>query len=171
MELPQQNGTAADSERAFLPAPQTRTSFMATWATVAGATGYRLDVSSSPRFETYVDGYRDLDVGNVIGRVVTQLKQGTTYYYRVRAYNASGSGGSDSAANDETATGEGGDEDSGEASAATASGEAVGNPNVLIDTSTVGNSAAQIDTPVISGGNSSLWQGADGVGDTPGGNQ
>src|SRR5438477_4764771 len=94
MELPQQNGTAAHSERAFLPAPQTRTSFMATWATVAGATGYRLDVSSSPRFETYVDGYRDLDVGNVTGRVVTHLKQGTTYYYRVRAYNASASGSS-----------------------------------------------------------------------------
>ena len=94
MELPQQDGTAAHSERAFLPAPQTRTSFMATWATVAGATGYRLDVSSSPRFETYVDGYRDLDVGNVPGRVVTQLKQGTTYYYRVRAYNASAAGSS-----------------------------------------------------------------------------
>src|SRR5882724_9679692 len=72
MELPQQNGTAAHSERVFLPAPQTRTSFMATWATVAGATGYRLDVSSSPRFQTYVDGYHD----------------------RVRAYNASGAGSS-----------------------------------------------------------------------------
>src|SRR5438477_11405318 len=94
MELPQQNRTAAHSERTFLPAPQTRTSFMATWATVAGATGYRLDVSSSPCFETDVDGYRDPDVGNVTGRVVTQLKQGTTYYYRVRAYNASASGSS-----------------------------------------------------------------------------
>src|SRR5207237_2760736 len=31
---------------------------------------------------------------NVTGRVVTQLKQGTTYYYRVRAYNASGAGSS-----------------------------------------------------------------------------
>src|SRR5437763_9407407 len=94
MELPQQNGPAAHSERPFLPAPQTRTSFMVIWATESDATGYRLDVSSSPRFETYVDGYRDLDVGNVTGRVVTQLKQGTTYYYRVRAYNASASGSS-----------------------------------------------------------------------------
>src|SRR4029077_12963624 len=31
-----------------------------------------------------VDGYHDLDVGNVTGRVVTGLNPGTTYYYRVR---------------------------------------------------------------------------------------
>ncbi|WP_255250160.1 hypothetical protein [Rhizorhabdus dicambivorans] len=42
---------------------------------------------------------------------------------------------------------------------------------MLIDTSTVAGAAQQIDTPIISSGNSSLWQGADGVGDTPGGNE
>jgi len=43
---------------------------MATWH-VAGATWYRLDVSSTG-FETYVMAIRTLDVGNVTGRVVTQ---------------------------------------------------------------------------------------------------
>ena len=76
MELPQQNGTAAHSERAFLPLPQL--------APVSWLLGPRWPVHrvplgcvEQPRFETYVDGYRDLDVGNVTGRVVTQLKQGT----------------------------------------------------------------------------------------------
>src|SRR5438132_14157935 len=35
---------------------------------------------------TYVGGYRDLDVGNVIRQVVTGLNPETTYYYRVRPY-------------------------------------------------------------------------------------
>ncbi len=70
--------------------PSTRTSFMASWSAVEGATGYRLDVSTSPRFESFVKGYHDLDVGVATGRVVSALEQGTTYYYRVRAYAVSG---------------------------------------------------------------------------------
>ncbi len=73
-----------------LAAPPTRSSFMATWAPIAGAAGYRLDVSTSPRFESYVSGFRDLDIGNATGRVVAGLSQGTKYYYRVRAYSANG---------------------------------------------------------------------------------
>ena len=46
-------------------APPTRSSFMASWDKVAGATGYLLDVSTSDSFSDYVDGYHDLDVGNV----------------------------------------------------------------------------------------------------------
>ena len=65
---------------------------MASWDNVAGATGYLLDVSTSDSFSDYVDGYHDLDVGNVTGRVVTGLNPGTTYYYRVRPYTASGAG-------------------------------------------------------------------------------
>ena len=65
---------------------------MASWDNVTGATGYLLDVSTSDSFSNYVDGYHDLDVGNVTGRVVTGLNPGTTYYYRVRPYTASGPG-------------------------------------------------------------------------------
>src|SRR6266567_7896612 len=73
------------------PAP-TRSGFMASWDSVSGAIGYRLDVSMSSSFSSYVNGYRDLDVGNVTGRVVTGLSPGTTYYYRVRAYDATSLG-------------------------------------------------------------------------------
>ncbi|MGC2627829.1 MAG: NF038122 family metalloprotease, partial [Candidatus Udaeobacter sp.] len=61
---------------------------MATWLGVSRANGYLLDVSTSTSFHSFVDGYHDLDVGNVTGRVVTGLNRGTTYYYRVRAYDA-----------------------------------------------------------------------------------
>src|SRR6266516_6639351 len=71
------------------PVP-TRSSFIANWVGVGGATGYRLDVSTSKSFDSYVDGYHDLDVGNVVERVVTGLNPGTTYYYRVRAYDRTG---------------------------------------------------------------------------------
>jgi hypothetical protein len=68
--------------------PATCSSFMASWDNVAGAIGYLLDVSTSDSFSDYVDGYHDLDVGNVTGRVVAGLNPGTTYYYRVRPYTA-----------------------------------------------------------------------------------
>ena len=74
-----------------VPSP-TRASFMASWDSASDAIGYLLDVSTNNSFSSYVNGYHNLDVGNLTGRVVTGLNPGTTYYYRVRAYNASGSG-------------------------------------------------------------------------------
>jgi hypothetical protein len=74
-----------------IPAP-TRSTFMASWPSVKGALGYLLDVSTSDSFAAYVDGYHDLDVGDVTARVVTGLRRGTTYYCRVRAYGATGPG-------------------------------------------------------------------------------
>lgn len=63
--------------------------FDANWTAVAGATNYRLDVSTSPTFATFVPGYNDLSVGNVTTFNVTGLASLTTYYYRVRAIGAS----------------------------------------------------------------------------------
>ena len=63
---------------------------MATWPNVSAATGYLLDVSTSRSFNSFVNEYHDLDVGDATGRVVTGLRRGTTYYYRVRAYDISG---------------------------------------------------------------------------------
>ena len=65
---------------------------MATWSRVNGAKGYMLDVSTNSSFTTFLDDYRGLDIGDATGRLVTGLKQGTTYYYRVRPYGAAGAG-------------------------------------------------------------------------------
>lgn len=68
----------------------TRSSFLASWDKVNGADGYLLDISMDSSFRSYHDGYHNLDMGLVTGRVVTGLDPGTMYYYRMRAYSASG---------------------------------------------------------------------------------
>ena len=92
LEFPNANEVTSRIETVS-SAPPTRTSFMAIWDSVSGAESYLLDVSTSNSFSSYVDGYHELDVGNVNGRAVTGLNPGTTYYYRVRPYTAAGSGG------------------------------------------------------------------------------
>ena len=72
--------------------PPTRSSFMAGWDDVTGANGYLLDVSTSDSFSSYVEGYHELDVGKVTGRLVTGLNRGTSYYYRVRPYGGARAG-------------------------------------------------------------------------------
>ena len=68
----------------------TLTGFKAHWNASAGATGYFLDVSTSPTFSSFVTGYNNLSVGNVLSQSVAGLTAGTTYYYRVRASNSCG---------------------------------------------------------------------------------
>jgi hypothetical protein len=65
--------------------------FTLNWPATTGATGYRLDVSSASNFATLVSGYSDLTV-NGTSQVVSDLSPGTTYYARLRAANASGTG-------------------------------------------------------------------------------
>jgi hypothetical protein len=88
-EFSNTNELSAAPETVSPPAP-TRSTFMATWERVSAAKGYLLDVSTNSSFTTYLDGYRELDIGDATGRLVTGLNRGTTYYYRVRPYNAAG---------------------------------------------------------------------------------
>ena len=63
-------------------------SFSANWNASIGATGYRLDVATDSEFTEFVSGYEDLNVNNVLTfSVDSNISAGTTYYYRVRAYN------------------------------------------------------------------------------------
>ncbi len=70
-----------------------KTSFSANWNASAWATGYWLDVSTQSNFSSYVSGYDDKAVGNVITSSVSGLSRGVTYYYRVRAINDVGTSG------------------------------------------------------------------------------
>jgi hypothetical protein len=82
----------------------TRSTFLAKWERVSGATGYRLDVSTSPSFDTFVGNYRDVDVGDTTTQVVTGLNLGTDYYYRVRPYDSAATGANSEAEVASTAT-------------------------------------------------------------------
>ncbi len=60
------------------------------WASAAGAASYRLDVSTVNTFATYVAGFQDRNVGNVLLFNIPGLTAGVTYYYRVRAVDFCG---------------------------------------------------------------------------------
>lgn len=71
----------------------TTSAFTANWFPAASAVGYRLDVSTTSAFTSFLAGYQNLDVGNTTNRTVSGLNPGKTCYYRVRAYNAQGTSG------------------------------------------------------------------------------
>jgi len=61
----------------------TTSSFTANWNAIAGVTSFFLDVSTNSNFTSFVTGYNNLAVGNVVTYPITGLSAGTTYYYRV----------------------------------------------------------------------------------------
>ena len=93
--VPSAPGTAA-------PYSPDCTQFTAQWAYTSYATKYFLDVSTNSSFSTFVTGYNNLDVGNVLNYTLTGLNPGTTYYYRVRAYSNCGTSPSSATMNSAT---------------------------------------------------------------------
>ena len=81
-----------------------QTGFKANWSSANTAAGYRLDVATNSSFTAFVTGYNDKDVGNVLTLNLTGLTAKTTYYYRVRAYNAGGTSVSSTGINVTTLT-------------------------------------------------------------------
>jgi len=73
--------------------------FIANWSGVTGATGYRLDVSTNNLFSSFLNGFQDVNVGNVLSHGLIELSPDTTYYYRVRAYNLTGTSGNSAITN------------------------------------------------------------------------
>ena len=72
----------------------TSTGFTANWnaPTIGIVESYLLDVSVVPDFSTFVNGYENLNVGNVLTYDVSGLTSEVTYYYRVRAEKTSVTG-------------------------------------------------------------------------------
>lgn len=71
------------------PTSITANSFVANWDTSVGATSYRLDISTNSSFSSYVSGYDNLTVSGT-STTVSGLTANTTYYFRVRAVNGTG---------------------------------------------------------------------------------
>ena len=86
-------GMSQTAPTAYAASAITPAGFTANWSNSSGATGYRLDVSTSGTFDSFVTGYQDLTVGNVTSKSVSGLSANSTYYYRVRTYTAEGTSG------------------------------------------------------------------------------
>jgi hypothetical protein len=77
---------------ASVPTSISQDGFTALWTASAGVTNYYLDVANDPGFSQFLVGYNNVSIGpSQTTLVVSGLSSFSTYYYRVRASNASGS--------------------------------------------------------------------------------
>lgn len=75
------------------------TGFTSNWSAATdnvAVTGYKIDVATDVDFTSFVSGFRNLDVGLVLTKPCTGLLPLTSYFVRVRAYDAAGNESVDS---------------------------------------------------------------------------
>ncbi len=69
----------------------TVSSLQLNWNAAAGPiAGYRVDVSRDSAFTNFITGYQNLDAGSALSQLVNNLQPATSYFARVRSYDASG---------------------------------------------------------------------------------
>ncbi|MCB9747816.1 MAG: fibronectin type III domain-containing protein [Candidatus Omnitrophica bacterium] len=94
--LGESGGSSADTQAPSVPTGlsftnKTETSMTLNWNASTdnvGVSGYRVDVATNSTFTSMVTGFNNLNVGNVTSKNITGLTAGTTYYARVRAFDA-----------------------------------------------------------------------------------
>ena len=59
--------------------------FTANWQEVENVTNYYIDVATDVEFTSFLSGYENKNVGTATSEDITNLTEGTNYYYRVRA--------------------------------------------------------------------------------------
>ncbi len=77
---PEKTPVALDGQEIY------QTNFLAQWEFFEGATKYKIDVSESQQFNSYVKGFHNKDVGNVTRAYVYGLENNKTYYFRIRPF-------------------------------------------------------------------------------------
>ena len=87
--------TTVSNFSAFTPTSTAATSvlcdrFVANWNAVPAATSYRIDVSTTNAFSSFVGVYNDFTVAAGTSLTITGLAANTTYFYRIRAVNSCG---------------------------------------------------------------------------------
>ncbi|HEV3334508.1 MAG TPA: putative Ig domain-containing protein [Bryobacteraceae bacterium] len=72
---------------------QSSTTLNLSWTAASdnfGVAGYRLDLSTSAQFSSFVPGYQNFNAQTATSAVINSLAPSTTYFARVRAYDAVG---------------------------------------------------------------------------------
>jgi hypothetical protein len=80
---------AIDTPVATIPSNLGDHGFTANWNAVAAASSYRFDLSTSPIFAGFVNGYKN-KVVSATSLDISALDPSTTYYYRIRALGSNG---------------------------------------------------------------------------------
>lgn len=81
----------------------TASGFSANWSVSSGATGYYFDLSTNSSFSTFVSPYNDYYHSGT-SLAVSSLNPDTSYYYRVRATNSTGTSGNSNTISASTST-------------------------------------------------------------------